>query len=75
LTWINWQSRSDNCRKLLDQALARSHGFHAPRFGEAFLWASGLLYLILQNVRYGSGTDISRSGIYVRFTPDNGHRG
>ncbi len=26
----------------------------------------------VRNVRYGSSTDISRSGIYVCFTPDNG---
>ena len=27
---------------------------------------------IVRDVRYGSGTDISRSGFYVRFTPNNG---
>ena len=26
------------------------------------------------NVRFGSLTDISGSGFYVRFTPDNGHK-
>jgi len=27
-----------------------------------------------RDVRYGSGTDISRSGFYVRFTSNNGHK-
>jgi hypothetical protein len=26
------------------------------------------------DVRSGSGADISRSGFYVRFTPNNGHQ-
>ncbi len=27
-----------------------------------------------KNVRFGSGTDIYRLGLYVRYTPNNGHQ-
>ncbi len=33
-----------------------------------------MLSMNARDVRYGSGTDISRPDFYVRYTPDNRHR-